>query len=135
MRKIREVLRLKAEGFSDRQIAASIGSARSTVQECLHRARDAGITWPLPPEMDEAALQEQMYRRVVPLSQTPRPDFAYLHAELRRRGATRLLPGRSTRARIRPRRPIRTNCIWVRRSRFQRRRSRNAESSLPTPVA
>ncbi len=56
VRKIREVLRLKAEGFSDRQIAAAIGSARSTVQECARRARDAGVTWPLPPAMDEAAL-------------------------------------------------------------------------------
>ena len=45
MRKIREVLRLKAEGFSDRQIAAAIGSARSTVHECIRRARDAGVTW------------------------------------------------------------------------------------------
>jgi transposase len=41
--------------------------------------------------MDEAALHAKMYRRVVPLSRTPRPDFAYLHAELRRRGVTRLL--------------------------------------------
>ena len=39
VRKIREVLRLKAEGFSERQIAAAIGSARSTVQECVRRAR------------------------------------------------------------------------------------------------
>jgi DNA-binding NarL/FixJ family response regulator len=31
VRKIREVLRLKAEGFSDRQIGVAIGSARSTV--------------------------------------------------------------------------------------------------------
>jgi len=91
VRKIREVLRLKAEGFSDRQIAAAIGSARSTVQECIRRARDAGVVWPLPATMDEAALQAKMYRRVVPLSRTPRPDFAYLHAELRRRGVTRLL--------------------------------------------
>jgi transposase len=91
VRKIREVLRLKAEGFSDRQIAAAIGSARSTVQECVRRARDAGITWPLGPALDEAALHERMYRRAVPLSRTPRPDFAYLHAELRRRGVTRLL--------------------------------------------
>jgi hypothetical protein len=30
VRKIREVLRLKAEGFSDPQLAAAIGSARST---------------------------------------------------------------------------------------------------------
>jgi hypothetical protein len=91
VRKIREVLRLKAEGFSDRQIAAAIGSARSTVQECVRRAREAGLIWPLPPTMDEAALHARMYRRVVPLSRTPRPDFAYLHEELRRRGVTRLL--------------------------------------------
>jgi transposase len=45
----------------------------------------------LPPAMDEAALHELLYKRVVPLSRTPRPDFAYLHAELRRRGVTRLL--------------------------------------------
>jgi DNA-directed RNA polymerase specialized sigma24 family protein len=43
VRKIREVLRLKAEGFSDRQIAKAIGSARSTVQECLRRAREAQL--------------------------------------------------------------------------------------------
>ena len=91
VRKIREVLRLKADGFSDRQIAATIGSARSTVQECVRRARDAGIAWPLAPALDEAALHAKMYRRLVPLSRTPRPDFAYLHAELRRRGVTRLL--------------------------------------------
>ena len=91
VRKIREVLRLKADGFSDRQIATAIGSARSTVQECVRRARDAGIAWPLAPALDEAALHAKMYRRSVPLSRTPRPDFAYLHAELRRRGVTRLL--------------------------------------------
>jgi transposase len=91
VRKIREVLRLKADGFSDRQIAAAIGSARSTVQECVRRSRDAGITWPLSPLLDEAALHARLYRRAVPLSRTPRPDFAYLHAELRRRGVTRLL--------------------------------------------
>ena len=41
--------------------------------------------------MGEAALHARMYRRAVPLSRTPRPDFAYLHEELRRRGVTRLL--------------------------------------------
>ncbi|MFO1400116.1 MAG: IS21 family transposase [Steroidobacteraceae bacterium] len=91
VRKIREVLRLKAEGFSDRQVGVAIGSARSTVQECVKRAREAGIAWPLPPELDEAALQERLYRRVVALSRTPQPDFARLHAELARRGVTRLL--------------------------------------------
>ncbi|MCL4851096.1 MAG: IS21 family transposase, partial [Bryobacteraceae bacterium] len=86
MRKIREVLRLKAEGYSDRQIALAIGSARSTVQECLRRARDAAIAWPLPSGIDEAALQAKLYRRAVPLSRTPQPDFAALHREVQRRG-------------------------------------------------
>jgi len=91
VRKIREVLRLKAEGYSDRQIAASIGSARSTVQECLRRARAAGLSWPPPNGMDEGALHAQLYRRAVPLSRTPQPDFAALHRELQRRSVTRLL--------------------------------------------
>ena len=43
VRKIREVLRLKAEArLSDREIAEAIGSVRSTVQECLRRAKAAG---------------------------------------------------------------------------------------------
>ena len=79
VRKIRETLRLKAEGFGDRQIAAAIGSARSTVQECLRRCREAGVAWPLPAELDELALHARLYRRSVPLSRTPQPDFAYLH--------------------------------------------------------
>ena len=91
VRKIREVLRLKAEGFSDRQIAMAIGSARSTVQECIRRAREAELIWPLPADADESVLHAQLYRRAVPLSRTPRPDFAHLHRELARRGVTRLL--------------------------------------------
>ena len=54
MRKIREVLRLRAEGFSEREIARSVGCARSSVQICLWRADKAGVSWPLALEHDEA---------------------------------------------------------------------------------
>lgn len=92
MRKIREVLRLKFEaGLSDRQIARAIASARSTVQECLRRAREAGLVWPLPATLDEATLHERLYRREVALTRTMAPDFAAFHAELKRPGVTRLL--------------------------------------------
>jgi transposase len=84
-------LRLKAAGLSDRRIAAAIGSARSTVQECLRRCRDAGLVWPLAEELDEAVLQARLYRREVPLSQRPLPDFSTVQAELRRPGVTRWL--------------------------------------------
>ncbi len=36
-------------------------------------------------------LRARLYVRQVPLSRTPEPDFAYLHAELKRPGVTRLL--------------------------------------------
>lgn len=91
VRKIREVLRLKAERLSDRRIAAAIGSARSTVQECIRRCQAAGLAWPLAPGLDEETLHAQLYCRNVPLSRTPAPDFAKLHAELKRPGVTRML--------------------------------------------
>lgn len=91
MRKIREVLRLKAEArLSDRQIAAVLGSARSTVQECLRRAREAGLGWPLP-ELTEEELQARLYPRAAAEPRYPSPDFAHIQRELARKGVTRLL--------------------------------------------
>ena len=90
MRKIRDILRLKYEAhFSDRQIAAAIGSSRSTVQECLRRCRVAGIAWPLLEALDESALMAQLYRRTAPARQVAEPDFALVHRELARRSVTR----------------------------------------------
>src|SRR5215510_5376836 len=54
MRKIREILRLKwAQGLSHRQIAESCQVARPTVTEYIERATAVGLSWPLPPEVDE----------------------------------------------------------------------------------
>ena len=51
MRNVREVLRLKhACGVSDHRIAKAVGIARSTVADCLGRAKVAGISWPIPDE-------------------------------------------------------------------------------------
>lgn len=92
MRKVRDVLRLKFDsGLSDSKIAAAIGCARSTVQECLRRAKAAGIGWPPPEGLDEAGLQARLYRREVAVSTTPTPDFTRLQHELKRPGVTRLL--------------------------------------------
>lgn len=77
--KIGEILRLQAQGVRQRAIAASVGSARSTVQECLKRAQEAGIGWPLPEGVDEAALLARLYpAKVSPAAQAhrrPDPDF------------------------------------------------------------
>ena len=57
MRKIRDVLRLKAEGFSERRIAASLGIGHSGAGDTIRRARRAGLGWPLPPELGDADLE------------------------------------------------------------------------------
>ena len=41
-----EILRLGAEGRSQRQIAASVRSSRNTVSEVIIAAQTNGITWP-----------------------------------------------------------------------------------------
>ncbi len=51
MRKVRDVLRLKAVGLGKRKIAASLGISATAVGGCLRRAREAGIAWPLTEEM------------------------------------------------------------------------------------
>lgn len=99
MRKIREILRLKLEaGLNDSETARAIGSARSTVQGCLRRARAAGVGWPLPDGLDEAALHARLYPRAMSEPRTPTLDFAALHTELKRPGVTRLLLWREYKA-------------------------------------
>ena len=56
MRNIREVLRLKwHRGLSNRQIAKSCAVARSTVGEYIVKAKEAGLCWPLPEDLDDTA--------------------------------------------------------------------------------
>lgn len=61
MRKIREVLRLKAAGLKIREIAEGTGSARTTVYEYLVRAEGAGLSWPLPEDLDDEALEARLF--------------------------------------------------------------------------
>lgn len=90
MRTTREILRLKwACQRSNREIAQSCGLARSTVADCLRRAADAGLTWPLPAELDDGTLEARLYRPPGrPAAARPLPDWADVHQELRRPGVT-----------------------------------------------
>ena len=86
MRKIRELMRLKHElGRSHREIAASLGVANSTVSDYVRRAVAAGLSWPLPEGLDDAALEAALFPALPP-SRVPRPepDWQYVHRELQR---------------------------------------------------
>jgi DNA-binding MarR family transcriptional regulator len=53
MRKAREILRLHFESdLVPGQIASICKVSRSTVQRCLERLKAAGLSWPLPAELD-----------------------------------------------------------------------------------
>jgi transposase len=90
VRKIREILRLRADGFSEREIASSVGVARSSIQICLWRAERAGIGWPIPEGLDDRALEERLYPRPKPgVEVHPTPDFDWIERELKRKHVTR----------------------------------------------
>ncbi len=91
MRKIKEVLRLHFEHQqSTRQIAKSCDIARSTVKEYLERAEKAGLSWPLPAELDDAALENFLFPQTHPIPPERRqmPPMDYLHRERKRKGVT-----------------------------------------------
>lgn len=90
MRKIREALRLRAEGFSGRQIAQSLSLGRATVGDYFRRADVEDLSWPLPEDLNDADLERQLFPRSVGdvRGAFPQPDWSYTHAELRRKGVT-----------------------------------------------
>jgi transposase/DNA replication protein DnaC len=92
MRHVREVLRLKfVGGVPTREIARRIGVAPSTVRATIKRFQAVGLSWPLPEEPTDAALEaalfpdagtKQGHRRQV------EPDWASIHRELKRKHVT-----------------------------------------------
>ncbi len=95
MRHIREVLRLHySVGMSQRAVARSLGLAQGTVSKYLNRARRAGLTWPLAPELDDdVRLENGLYPPPSdrPSDERPQPDWALMHRELRRPNVTLML--------------------------------------------
>ena len=90
MRKITEALRLHHEcNRSRREIARAIGASPTTVGQYLRRAGEAGIGYPLPVGLDEAALESRLFPSVLPAEAVrAEPDWAAVHRELRRKSVT-----------------------------------------------
>jgi len=82
MRNIREMLRLKAMGYSIRQIARHCGCAFGTVWNVIHRAEIAKITWPLPEEIKDAELEAIIYPAIHSKPKAEQPDWAEIGRQL-----------------------------------------------------
>lgn len=87
MRKIKEILRLRyGLKLSLRQIARSCSISLSSVGDYLQRARAAQLSWPLPEDLDDAAIEARLFPSATNCQArgAPLPDFRGIHQELRR---------------------------------------------------
>ena len=90
MRRLRELLRLKYDtGLSHRAIAQACAMGLGTVTTYLQRAAAAGVSWPLPEDLDDAALEARLFARPA-ISPADRvvPEWTELHQELKKPGVT-----------------------------------------------
>lgn len=93
MRKLSEILRLKIDHeLSDRAIGRSCRISHRTVADYVQRFLESCLPWPLPEDMDEAAIQARLFpiNQSVPPPDDSKsmPDMKYLHGELKRPGVT-----------------------------------------------
>lgn len=101
MRHLRQMLRLAGDGPSTREIALTLGIARSTVQDNLTRAAAAGLRWPLPGDLTDDALGNRLFARAgvkQGLRQLPEPNWAQLALELKKPGVTLMILSEEYRA-------------------------------------
>jgi len=76
-------------GPANRQIARSLAVSHSTVSDLLGRFQVAGFCWPLPPGLNEPALEVELYSGNTGKSRRhPEPDWNRIHRELSRKGVT-----------------------------------------------
>ena len=91
MRHVREVLRLRTAGVSGNEIARRLNLAPSTVRLTLQRLATAGLGWPLPTELSDAALEARLFTAAGTKQGHRRhsePDWAEVHRELKRKHVT-----------------------------------------------
>lgn len=89
MRKTREILRLSWEcDLSKRKVGRSLKISHSTVLECLRRAEEAGLSWPLPEDLSDTALEGLLYPQLGNVLERPLPRFDEIYLELKRKGVT-----------------------------------------------
>lgn len=88
MVKYREILRLHAQGLSNRSIASSCSSSRNTISDVLKRAHELGISWPLEDDVTDSKLQNLLFPEKHQDEPRRKPDVEYLYKEMSKSGVT-----------------------------------------------
>ena len=83
MNDITDILRHRhGLGLTRDQIAAAVGVSSGTVSHVLERAAAAGLTWPLPEDIDDDALRARLYPPCERDSGRVQPDWDAVIEEL-----------------------------------------------------
>src|SRR5215469_16405824 len=91
MRRVREVLRLRTAGVGLNEIARRVGVAPSTIRLTLKRLASARLSWPLPAEMTDSALEAALFAAVGTKQGYRRrtePEWSEIHRERKRKHVT-----------------------------------------------
>ena len=89
MRKIREVLRLRYEAqLSHEKISRALGISKGAVAKYLSLCTAQSLSWPLPDDLDDVALEQRLFPRVDRRGPWVEPDCPTIHRELKRKGVT-----------------------------------------------
>ncbi|MBM7581165.1 IS21 family transposase [Jeotgalibacillus terrae] len=87
MVKYREILRLHAQGISQRGIASSTSNSRNTIREVLKRAEECQTKWPLEEGMTDQDLQALLFpEKHTSIDFRRKPDCNLIHKELAKPG-------------------------------------------------
>jgi transposase len=88
MTSYREILRLYAQGISQRGIAKSCGCARNTVARVLYQAQRRKIEWSNIRDLTDGDLHQLLFPDQIQLGSRKAPDCEYIHREMARSGVT-----------------------------------------------
>ena len=92
MQSLREILRLALHlQLSANAIHKATQVSRGTIQACIQKARRANLTWPLPDELDDTALESLLYSPQSKRTTRCLPDCEQIHTELSKKGVTLML--------------------------------------------
>ena len=80
--KIMEVLRLWEQGYSQREIAASVKCAKSTVGEIQRRSREQGLDYGEASGMTNAEIHKRLYPRAKSGETKTEPEWKSIHGRL-----------------------------------------------------
>jgi hypothetical protein len=84
----REILRLAAQGISQRSIAKSCECSRNTVAKILILAQQKALEWNKAKELTDGDLHQLLFPDQIKPGSHKAPDCEYIHREMAKSGVT-----------------------------------------------